>query len=185
MVMSVLDPAGAETLRHNREILSVNITNLINEYGPKAFPDFDGKLSKKNTTINADSNHTLFFAITPTVDYISKMKVAPTPVASRSSSSSSFNLTNVKLPTIFHQNKVLDTLHGQHLFNWSYNRANSDDNSGFLGISHYFTKSGATTPTLQSSSSRSSSFSAATNIDEDPIAIPSIRIEDVYHITKD
>lgn len=44
MVVSVLDPSGAETLRQNREILSVNITNLINEYGPKAFPDFDGKI---------------------------------------------------------------------------------------------------------------------------------------------
>lgn len=43
MVVSVLDPSGAETLRQNREVLSVNITNLINEYGPKAFPDFDGK----------------------------------------------------------------------------------------------------------------------------------------------
>jgi len=113
------------------------------------------------------------------------MKVAPTPVASRSSSSSSFNLTNVKLPTIFHQNKVLDTLQDHHLFNWSYNRVNSDEHPGFLGIGHYFTRSGATTPTLQGGSSRSSSFSAATNIDEDPLAIPSIRIEDVYHITKD
>ncbi|CAO0801443.1 unnamed protein product [Mucor circinelloides] len=160
MIVSVLDPSGAETLRQNREVLSVNITNLINEYGPKAFPDFDA-------------------------DYISKMKVAPTPVASRSSSSSSFNLTNVKLPTIFHQNKVLDTLQDHHLFNWSYNRVNSDEHPGFLGIGHYFTRSGATTPTLQGGSSRSSSFSAATNIDEDPLAIPSIRIEDVYHITKD
>lgn len=43
MVMSVLDPSGAETLRLNRNILSSNITDLINEYGPKAFPDFDGK----------------------------------------------------------------------------------------------------------------------------------------------
>ena len=120
-----------------------------------------------------------------TADYISKMRVAPTPVASRSASSSSFNLTNVKIPTIFHQNKVLDTLHDQQLFNWSYNRANSDENPGFLGIGHYFTRSGATTPTLLGGSSRSSSFSAATNIDEDPLAIPSIRIEDVYHITKD
>lgn len=47
MIMSVLDPAGAETLRQNREILSVNITNLINEYGPKAFPDFDGNIFKE------------------------------------------------------------------------------------------------------------------------------------------
>lgn len=43
MVVSVLDPTGAETLRQNREILSIKITDLINEYGPMAFPDFDGK----------------------------------------------------------------------------------------------------------------------------------------------
>lgn len=48
MVMSVLDPSGAETLRLNRNILSSNITDLINEYGPKAFPDFDGKVDHSN-----------------------------------------------------------------------------------------------------------------------------------------
>jgi hypothetical protein len=41
-VMALLDPQGAETLRQNREKLSSNITELINEYGPKVFPDFDG-----------------------------------------------------------------------------------------------------------------------------------------------
>lgn len=41
--MALLDPKGAETLRQNREKLSSNITELINEYGPKVFPDFDGK----------------------------------------------------------------------------------------------------------------------------------------------
>lgn len=43
MMMSILDPSGAETLRQNREILSSKITDLINEYGPIAFPDFDGR----------------------------------------------------------------------------------------------------------------------------------------------
>lgn len=41
--MALLDPSGAETLRQNREKLSSNITELINEYGPKVFTDFDGK----------------------------------------------------------------------------------------------------------------------------------------------
>lgn len=45
--MSVLDPSGAEILRQNRNTLSANITDLINEYGPKAFPDFDGKIKIK------------------------------------------------------------------------------------------------------------------------------------------
>lgn len=41
--MALLDPSGAETLRQNREKLSSAITELINEYGPKVFTDFDGK----------------------------------------------------------------------------------------------------------------------------------------------
>lgn len=41
--MALIDPSGAETLRQNREKLSSNITELINEYGPKVFTDFDGK----------------------------------------------------------------------------------------------------------------------------------------------
>jgi glycerol-3-phosphate O-acyltransferase/dihydroxyacetone phosphate acyltransferase len=41
-MISVFDPKGAEILRMNRNILSTSIIELINEYGPKAFPDFDG-----------------------------------------------------------------------------------------------------------------------------------------------
>lgn len=47
-VMTLLDPQGAETLRQNREKLSSNLTELINEYGPKVFPDFDGKYRDVN-----------------------------------------------------------------------------------------------------------------------------------------
>lgn len=46
LVMSLLDPDGVQTLRANREKLSHDITDLINEYGPKVFPDFDGMLSR-------------------------------------------------------------------------------------------------------------------------------------------
>lgn len=42
LVISLLDPQGVEALRHNREKLSHDLTELINEYGPKVFPDFDG-----------------------------------------------------------------------------------------------------------------------------------------------
>lgn len=41
-MISLLDPQGVEALRHNREKLSHDLTELINEYGPKVFPDFDG-----------------------------------------------------------------------------------------------------------------------------------------------
>lgn len=50
-VMALLDPSGAETLRQNREKLSSNITELINEYGPKVFTDFDGKEKKKEHAV--------------------------------------------------------------------------------------------------------------------------------------
>lgn len=43
MVLSLLDPSGVQTLREVREKLSTDITDLINEYGPKAFSDFDSK----------------------------------------------------------------------------------------------------------------------------------------------
>jgi glycerol-3-phosphate O-acyltransferase/dihydroxyacetone phosphate acyltransferase len=54
--MALLDPKGAETLRQNREKLSSNITELINEYGPKVFPDFDGKFMTLYR-ISVDNKH--------------------------------------------------------------------------------------------------------------------------------
>ncbi|KAG2195494.1 hypothetical protein INT47_012038, partial [Mucor saturninus] len=129
MIMSVLDPSGAEILRQNRNTLSANITDLINEYGPKTFPDFD-------------------------VDYINRMKVVSTP-PSRSSSSSSFNLSGLTTLKTF-QPKFIDTLQDHQLFNWTYTR-------------DFFTRSGSNTPSLIS---RSNSFSA----DDD------VSIEHVYHI---
>ncbi|KAI9270869.1 hypothetical protein BY458DRAFT_456174 [Sporodiniella umbellata] len=52
--VTFLDPSGAETLLHNREKLSRDITELINEYGPKVFPDFDANYISR-TTINTPS----------------------------------------------------------------------------------------------------------------------------------
>lgn len=128
------------------------------------------------------------------MDYINRMNIPP-PTPSRSSSSSSFtlssvNLSSVKLPTIkssfFQQSKFLDTLQDAQLFNWSYSRAasveGSEEASGFLGIGHFFTRSGATTPTLLS---RSSSFSAAVTDDIAVEQMTSFKIEDVYNIKKD
>lgn len=36
-----MDPDSTENLKKNREKLSEDITDLINEYGPKTFDDFD------------------------------------------------------------------------------------------------------------------------------------------------
>jgi hypothetical protein len=43
--MALLDPESVQVLRQNRSKLSRDITDVINEYGPQAFPDFDGKFS--------------------------------------------------------------------------------------------------------------------------------------------
>ncbi|RUO96558.1 hypothetical protein BC936DRAFT_141844 [Jimgerdemannia flammicorona] len=41
LFLSIFDPASVENLRTVRDRLSHDITDLINEYGPKVFPDFD------------------------------------------------------------------------------------------------------------------------------------------------
>lgn len=46
LLKTLLDPESVQSLRENRSILSRDITNLINEYGPKVFQDFDGKKKK-------------------------------------------------------------------------------------------------------------------------------------------
>ncbi|ORX56928.1 hypothetical protein DM01DRAFT_1284690 [Hesseltinella vesiculosa] len=50
LVMALFDPESALVLRNNREKLSHDITEVINEYGPRAFSDFDGRQPKKKTT---------------------------------------------------------------------------------------------------------------------------------------
>jgi hypothetical protein len=111
-------------------------------------------------------------------EYINRLSKPPTPIPSRSSSSSSFSLPHVKLPTIksgfFNQSqtKKLEKLEDQHLFNWGYSK--EDENSKFLGIGQFFNKSrsGSTTPTIQS---RSNSFSS--NMDDE---ITNIKLDTVH-----
>lgn len=44
LYVRLVDRDSAEGLRQNRERLSTDITDLINEYAPKVFNDFDRKL---------------------------------------------------------------------------------------------------------------------------------------------
>ncbi|KAG2231461.1 hypothetical protein BDF21DRAFT_418831 [Thamnidium elegans] len=101
-VMALLDPSGAETLRQNREKLSSAITELINEYGPKVFTDFDA-------------------------NYISKTTQSPniySPIPSRTTSTGSISWTSApsKLPRIasgfFQQVTRMDWLDDKNIFNW-------------------------------------------------------------------
>ncbi|KAI8641010.1 hypothetical protein BD408DRAFT_418933 [Parasitella parasitica] len=92
-VMALLDPQGAETLRQNREKLSSNITELINEYGPKVFPDFDA-------------------------NYIS----SPVPSRTTSTNNISWTSAPSKLPKIasgfFQQATRMNWLDDKNIFNW-------------------------------------------------------------------
>jgi glycerol-3-phosphate O-acyltransferase/dihydroxyacetone phosphate acyltransferase len=46
--VALVDHQSTEQLRQNREKLSHDITELINEYGPRAFSDFDRKYYPEN-----------------------------------------------------------------------------------------------------------------------------------------
>ena len=41
LYLALVDPDGVRQLRDNREKLSHDLTEIINEYGPKAFSDYD------------------------------------------------------------------------------------------------------------------------------------------------
>ncbi|KAG1427590.1 hypothetical protein G6F58_000962 [Rhizopus delemar] len=112
--LTFLDPSGAETLRQNREKLSKDITELINEYGPKVFPDFDA-------------------------NYISRT-TATTP--SRTTSTTSLSWTSSKLPKIasgfFHQATTMNWLDDKTIFNWG----RTDETDVADDVFFYLDKSG-------------------------------------------
>ncbi|KAG2225551.1 hypothetical protein INT45_013662 [Circinella minor] len=170
LVMSILDPDGAEILRKNREKLSHDITELINEYGPKVFTDFDADYISRATAATSSSSATL-----------SSLNKRPAPV--RRTSSSSFinwsSATPSKLPKIasgFFQQAVRMGLDDKNIFNWGRIEESSDmdDNSFYLGRFN-----GSLTPTSSRSRrgsasesdsslkprSRTSSFGASANMD--------------------
>ncbi|KAG2210538.1 hypothetical protein INT47_002480 [Mucor saturninus] len=101
-VMALLDPRGAETLRQNREKLSSSITELINEYGPKVFTDFDANYISTTTQ--------------PCNMY--------SPLPSRVTSTNSISWTSgpSKIPRIasgfFNQVTRMNWLDDKNIFNW-------------------------------------------------------------------
>ncbi|KAI7869024.1 hypothetical protein BDF14DRAFT_1981658 [Spinellus fusiger] len=143
LLMSLLDPDGAQVLRQNRSKLSRDITDLINEYGPKAFPDFDAEY------------------ITRTAPLLSS--------PSKSGSASSFYLSNMqsKLPKIrsgfFQQAARMDWLDDKNIFNWGSTKESDMEELGFLqsghgtGNSRSGSASESNTPRMNSQS-RSNSF---------------------------
>ena len=135
LVMSLLDPDGVQTLRVNREKLSHDITNLINEYGPEVFPDFDGKSLIAFPLMMMLNQHGI-------AEYISRTTkktdaAQHRPAATRSSSFSwSVATTPSRLPKIasgFFQQAVRMGLDDKSIFNWGRIEEDGDDNSFYLG----------------------------------------------------
>ncbi|KAI8881524.1 hypothetical protein K501DRAFT_324464 [Backusella circina FSU 941] len=111
-VMALMDPSGAETLRQNREKLSSNITELINEYGPKVFTDFDA-------------------------NYISRT-TEPSPIPSRTTSTGSLSWTSApsKIPRIasgfFQQATRMNWLDDKNIFNWGRSSEDTSDDAFYF-----------------------------------------------------
>ncbi|KAI9274439.1 hypothetical protein BDA99DRAFT_497485 [Phascolomyces articulosus] len=171
LVMSILDPDGAEILRKNREKLSHDITELINEYGPKVFPDFDADYISRTT------------ASTPSTSSTTRSSSNKRPAPVRRTSSSSFinwtTTTPSKLPKIasgFFQQAVRMGLDDKNIFNWGRIEESSDmdDNSFYLdrfngGLTPTMSRSRRGSASESDSSSRprsrTSSFGASANMD--------------------
>ncbi|CAO3695281.1 unnamed protein product [Umbelopsis ramanniana] len=109
LYLALVDHQSTEQLRQNREKLSYDITELINEYGPRAFTDFDP-------------------------DNI--FRIAPSPSASNNVSRSTSQFSFPKIASgFFNQRK--EWMDDRNIFNWSKNASESDadDNLYFLGRS--------------------------------------------------
>ncbi|KAI9033557.1 hypothetical protein CLU79DRAFT_724298 [Phycomyces nitens] len=124
-IMALLDPDAAKTLCINRETLSRDITDLINEYGPRIFPDFDA-------------------------EYIRRIsQPIPSPSISRSSSSVGLPWTNTqsKLPKIasgfLQQAARMDWLDDKNIFNWGRTEESDADDFYFLDRFTSFRSNGA------------------------------------------
>ncbi|KAI8375139.1 hypothetical protein BD560DRAFT_349893 [Blakeslea trispora] len=150
--LALLDPQAAETLRQNREKLSSNITELINEYGPKVFTDFDA-------------------------NYISKT-IEPSPSRSTSTTSLSWTTAPSKLPKVasgfFQQATRMNWLDDKNLFNW----ARSEEDDGFFD-KFYFnisgrSRSGSVSESDSRNRSRSNSISGDLLKIEGMTSLPSI-----------
>ncbi|KAI8334318.1 hypothetical protein BC941DRAFT_432667 [Chlamydoabsidia padenii] len=179
LVMALVDPESVQILCQNRNKLSRDITDVINDYGPQAFPDFDA-------------------------DYISRtMTSSPTP----SKSTSHFNLTAMRnrLPRLnsgfFHQAARMEWLDDKNIFNWGgkSNKTSSQDSldveDGGYFWNRFISRSGSESSTPFRS--RSNSFTmettgltmttattrettcTTTTYDKDELGTPTFKIQDM------
>ncbi|KAI9319997.1 hypothetical protein BX666DRAFT_1853235 [Dichotomocladium elegans] len=149
LYMAAFDTDAINALRANREKLSHDLTELINEYGPKVFPDFDAEYISRGT-----------------------QQQQQRPAPSRTTSSSSFSwaiASPSKLPKIasgFFQQATRMGLDDRNIFNWNRIEESSDmdDGSFYLGgsSSNFSRLNGSMTPTSRRSSMSESESTTTT-----------------------
>ncbi|CAO3591952.1 unnamed protein product [Absidia cylindrospora] len=118
LLMALLDPESVQVLRQNRSKLSRDITDVINQYGPEAFPDFDADYISR--TMPSAQHHSTSTSVSPTL----------------SKSSSNFNLSAMRnrLPRLrsgfFQQATRMEWLDDKNIFNWGGNSSKSLKGTG-------------------------------------------------------
>ncbi|KAI8337445.1 hypothetical protein BC941DRAFT_425280 [Chlamydoabsidia padenii] len=147
LVMALLDPEGIQVLRLSRNKLSRDITDIINEYGPRAFHDFDA-------------------------DYISRTMTAsslsPSQSSTPSKSASNFNLSAMRnrLPRLrsgfIQQATRMEWLDDKNIFTWGGKKTGSQDSldDGYFW-GRFLSRSGSESSTPLRS--RSNSFTMTSN----------------------
>ncbi|ORY99926.1 hypothetical protein BCR43DRAFT_434269 [Syncephalastrum racemosum] len=111
LFMSLMDPQGAETLRQCRSKLAAGIADLIHEYGPRAFPDFDEN-GKSNFPFPTES-------------------IAPCFARKKQPSEAKLDAPRrprfPRLRSGFLRQASLEWLDDYHLFNWGHSKESVSD----------------------------------------------------------
>lgn len=153
LLISFMDPDAAESLRQCRDKLSHDLTDVINEFGPKVFPDFDGKQKMISRVC-------LILTFRYIADYISRTTTPSTtpstPSLARTLSSGSFGYFSVapaKIPKIasgFFQQAARMGLDDKNLFNWGRAEESDADDVHIFGRSRSGSESEGSTPSRRS-----------------------------------
>lgn len=118
LYVALVDPDSTENLRQNREKLSQDITELINEYAPKVFSDFD-----PNNVFRSDPSG-------------NKESVSELAEGGRTFS---------QIASGFLKNAALrEWLDDSNIFNWSRQQDQEEEHDGDMDVLHFLDKHSAT-----------------------------------------
>lgn len=143
LYLALVDPDSTENLRRNREKLSEDITELINEYGPKVFSDFDPQnVFRKDPSGNKQS--------------VSEL------------GEGGWTFSQIAADLLENKNAALDWLDDRNIFNWSKQQDNEQDDSLHFLDKHNSAFSG--TSASEAESSRAISRKRLRNRGKAPLA---------------